>query len=43
MKYQEKERKEKYKKQLQQADEITYEYNPRLKEAEKLFKNGRNS
>lgn len=42
MKYEEKERQERYKKQLKASSEITYEYNPRLKEAEKVFRSGRN-
>ena len=43
VKYREKERQQKFKQQLKQGDEVTYEYNPRLKEAEKLFKNDRKS
>ena len=43
VKYQEKERQQRYKQQLKQGDEVTYEYNPRLKEAEKLFKSDRKS
>ena len=43
VRYREKERKQKYSRQLKQGDEVTYEYNPRLKEAEKLFKNEKSS
>ncbi|XP_065065171.1 mitochondrial inner membrane protein OXA1L-like [Rhopilema esculentum] len=43
IKYQEKEKEARYKKQLKESSEVTYEYNPRLKEAEKMFKGGKNS
>ena len=43
VRYREKEQKKKYNQQLKQGDEVTYEYNPRLKEAEKLFRSGKSS